>query len=82
MTRPDNPEVTVVEGGDPGYAEPFGDSNHGGVGATQPQVSIGDDQLADARPVVPVKAGDFELPAGDGGIETGLGLRTELPSIR
>lgn len=62
MGGPDDAEVAVVEGGDLGGAEAFGDGDEAGVGAAEGEVGVAVDELGDSGPVVGVRASTVISP--------------------
>jgi hypothetical protein len=51
VTWPNDRKVAAVERGDPDRALPFGWGDHGRIRPSEPQVSVGGDQVLDALPV-------------------------------
>jgi hypothetical protein len=83
VTRPDDPEVAVVQGGDGGCPEALGDGHDTGVDQPEAQVGI---SLNQARRPLPAGVGEVlaaQLPRGDRPQELGFGDRLanvgELP---
>jgi hypothetical protein len=68
VAGPDDSEVTPVQGGDSDRAMPFGQGDHGGVGAAQRHTRADRDQLADSIPVGAAEGGDIQVTVDDGGI--------------
>ncbi len=78
MPRPDNLKVAVVQGGDPRGPEALGDSGDRGVGTTEAQVGVGDDESTDALPVLSEEVLHEKSAVVDRGVQGGLGARAEL----
>lgn len=71
-------EVAVVEGGDAGDAEAFGDGDQAGVGAAEAEVGVGLDEFTDAGPVVWAERFDGEVAVDDRRVERGFGVWAEF----
>lgn len=74
----DDAGVPVIERGDRGQAEAFGDRYQPGVNAAEVLVSVLVGQLGDASPVTGGEVLDEQLTVGYRSVERGLGGGTEL----
>lgn len=79
MPRAHDPEVPLIEGGHLDGAQPFGQRDQAGVGATEREVAVALHEVGDAGVVGGGERLDQNVAGGDGAEEAGLGGRPELP---
>ncbi len=72
-----NGEVSVVEGGDAGLIESFGDSDEAGVNKVESEIVVGVGELDAAVPVIGGEFDRFELTSGNEAKESLMGSGAE-----
>ena len=76
MLWTDDTEMAVVQGGDSCGSEAFSDGDEAGVGATEAQILVAVDQLANPLPISPDQRLDSEGLLDDRGVEGDLSDRS------
>jgi len=72
-----NGEISVVEGGDAGLVEAFGDSDEAGVNKVESEIVVGVGELDAAVPVIGGEFDRFELASGNEAKEPLVGSGAE-----
>ncbi len=78
MLWTDDTEMAVVQGGDSCGTEAFSDDDEAGVGATEAQILVAVDQLANPLPISLDQRLDREGLLHDRGVEGDLSDRSDL----
>ena len=78
MSGPDHGEVPPIERCDLADIEPFGESDHRGVGRTESEILIALDEFSHSRVVLRREVGDLVVAVRDGAMKRSLGSTPQL----